>query len=407
MASIVSLEIGRPLQIDDDDCDVSEPTPVDDECIRPTGISLPTPGQFAPNGLVAVIPVVRMAAQMKKTLKARTIAASTLNTYDEHFRTIMASYPEPFPIASQAYLDPRLLTAACGLQTNRFFLYRHNLSAGCRKADRVDALDRCVDVAQATAHYVQRSMQSGGGSSSGAGYYSPTHMASWAARLRTMSPAFFCAHLWRCTLVLCLRMEYAAALTLVQASAAVGDLRKNNIALGRYLAFFLDKLIGRLRAGATKQSLEIDEEMLAYVGGDMQGSIEEAWAWTGSPTGATLQEQANVNGFVGEGTTSAAIDPALSGPLSDREMHEWGGWDHIQRTLEQLLQAQSGPPPPPPAQMSPFPPPAAASPYPPPPSQPQAPQQNLAPYPPPPGHSSVSPAPSNGGSSRISIRDIM
>lgn len=350
-----------------------------------------------------------MAAQMKKTMKARTIAAATLSTYDEHFRTIMASYPEPFPINSQAYLDPRLLTAACGLQTNRFFLYRHNLSPACRRADRIDALDRCVDVAQATAHYVQRSMQSGG-ASTGPGYYSPTHMASWGARLRTMAPAFFCGHLWRCMLVLCIRMDFAPALTIVQALAAIGDLRRNNIAIGRYLAFFLDKLIERLRAGATRQSLEHDEEMLAYVSGDMQGSTEEAWAWSGSQTGAALQDQAGVNGYAMEGSVPASqIDPALSGTLSEREMHDWGGWEHIQRTLEQLLQSQSGPPLPPPAQMSSYAQPPASplqQQQPPPPPQ-QMPQQGLAPNPPS-GHPSLSPAPSNGaGSSRISIRDIM
>lgn len=378
---------------------------------------MPPPNQPAPNGLVAVIVVVRITAQMKKTLKSRVIAAATLATYNEHFRSIMASYPEPFPIHSQSYLDPRLLTAACGLQTTRFFLYRHNLSSACRVADRRDALERCVSVAKDTAHYVQRSMQQSSGSS-GSGYYSPTHMANWAARLRTMSPAFFCTHIWRCTLVACLCMDYASALTLVQVSAAVGDLRKNNIACGRYLAFFLDKLMGRLRGGATKQSLEIDEEMLAYVSGDMQGSAEEAWAWTGSQTGASLDQGATVNGYTADGTKPAHGEQQTGEQLSEREMKQWGGWEHIQRTLEHLLQTQqSGPPQPPPtAQMSPYGPQPDS--YPPPPQQQYQQQQqhqqqqhehrSLAPHPPPVHQSSVSPAPSNGGgSSRISIRDIM
>ncbi|KAK1030238.1 hypothetical protein LTR74_018993, partial [Friedmanniomyces endolithicus] len=96
-------------------------------------------------------------------------------------------------------------------------------------------------------------------------------MAHWEAQLRSVIPAFFCAHLWRCTLVLCLRWDFAAALALVQASAAVGDAKKLNTACRRHLAFFLEKLMGRMRAGASKQSLEADEEMLAYASGDMQG----------------------------------------------------------------------------------------------------------------------------------------
>ncbi|KAI7536166.1 hypothetical protein KC316_g16176, partial [Hortaea werneckii] len=209
--------------------------------------------------------------------------------------------------------------------------------------------------------------------------------------------------------LLCLRMEFASALTIVQACAAVGDLRKNNIGNGRYLSFFLEQLVGRLRVGATRQSLEADEEMLVYASGDMQGIADEAWVWTGGQTAASMQEQV-MNGHTTEGVPTAQIDPAMSGPLNEREMHEWGGWEHVNRTLEQLLQTQTGPPPAPSAQMSPYPQ-QAPSPYPPPPSQPtpqpQPSQQNLAPQSNS-SHHSVSPAPSNGGgSSRISIRDIM
>lgn len=406
--------MGWPLMIDDDDCDVGEPAPVDDDYVRANGIEAPPPGTNVQNGLVAVIPIVRITAQLKKTLKSRAIAAATLATYDEHFRSIMSSYPDPFPIQSQAYLDPRLLTAACALQTIRFFLYRHNLSPASRMSDRIDALDRCVSVAKDTAHYVQRSMQQIS-SSPTSGFYSPVHMAHWAARIRTMAPAFFCTHLWRCTLVLCLRTDWVSALTLVQASASIGDMRKNNVSCGRNLAFFLDKMIGRLRSGATTQSLENDEEMLAYASGDLQASPEEGWVWTGSDTGATLN-QAHTNGFSND-LPSVSPETQTTSVLSERERHDWGGWDHIQRTLSQLLQEQQQAPPPPthqhpyPQTPSSYPPPSQTpNQYPPPPSQ--TPLQHLAPHPTPPHHPSLSPVGSNGGaggngSSRISIRDIM
>lgn len=382
--------------IDDDDCDVCEPTPVNDDCIQPHGIIQPAQGTNVPHGLIPVIPVVRIYAQLKKTLKSRTIAPGTLAAYDGHFKSIMDSFTEPFPIYSQAYLDPRLLFAACTLQSARFFLYRQNLSPACRIDDRRDALDRCVEAAKDTAHYVQRSMQQTS-SSPTSGFYSPVHMANWAARLRTMAPAFFCSHLWRCALILCLRMEYASALTIVQASASIGDLRKNNIACGRNLAFFLDKLIGRLRSGATKQALETDEEMLAYASGDLQCCGEESWVWTGSQTGANLDQE------IANGYAPNVSDSQTPSTLTERETHEWGGWDHIQRTLTQLLHDQQAPP----AtnhshayQQSPtYPPPS------------QTPNQHLAPQPPPSAQSSqpaLSPVGNNGGtSSRISIKDIM
>lgn len=389
--------------------------PVSDEYIHANGTILPQPPQKTPNGMIAVIPVVRITASIKKTLKSRTITAATLNTYDEHFKAIMSSYPDPFAIHSTSDLDPRLLTAACALQTSRFLLYRHNLSPCCRRSERRDALDRLVSVAQDTALYTQRS-------------FNPAHMSSWAARLRTMAPAFFCAHVWRCTLVLAFRAEYAAALTLIQVSAAVGDLRRNNMACGRNLSFFLDKLVERLRLGASQQQLESDEEMLAYVSGDMQGYSECAWVWTGSDPQVVSPTTNSVPG------PNSAEPPVPAGnQLSDRELHEWPGWEHIQHVLTSLLhesqsqaaqqqQQQQRAPPPPPSFNAPQTYPSAMSGGPLPPLQQQHPG-HLAPAPMQ-QSGSVSPAPGSshshssgngsggggagaGSSSRISIKDIM
>lgn len=430
---MVSLEIGRPLQVDDDDCDVGEPSPVDEACIQQNGIVMPPPGSNATNGLIAVIPVQRITAQLKKTLKARVITSAVLNTYDEHFNSIMASYPEPYPINSQAFLDPRLLTAACSLQVTRFFLYRHNLSPACRRDQRRDAMDRCVTVAKDTAHYIQRSMRQPS-PPSGQAFYGPS--PNWQARLRTQAPAFFCAHLWRCALILCMRLEFEAASTIIEASAAIGDMRKNNTACGRNLAFFLDKLIDNLRRGATPDSLETNEEMMAYVSGDLQGGTEEYWIWAGSETGSSLNSTQQTDGYPGGERAPEALSTST---LTEREMQEWGGWENLLRTVSQLhsehqqqlqqerqqYQQQQQQPPPPPQQQQQQPQPPqqhnnAHHPYPPHPQTPmqypppsQTPNQHLAPQPPPPSHSSsLSPVGSNGngsgnGSSRISIQDIM
>ncbi|KAI5367604.1 hypothetical protein Slin14017_G026400 [Septoria linicola] len=425
---VVSLEFGRPLLIDDNDYDVSEPVPVDDECIRPNGIVMPPPNQAPTSGLIAVILVTRTTAQIKKTLKSQTIVASTLATCDEHFRSIMASWPEPFPNNSQAPLDPRLLTAACSLQTQMFHLYRHNLSPACRTSDRRDALDRCISIGKDTAHYVQRTMQHPA-TSPNQGYMTQPHLSAWASLIRTMTPAFFCAHVWRCQLVLCLRGEFGAAFMLTHVSAAVGGLRKLNVACGRHLAFFLDKLIEKLRGGANQQQLETDEELLAYASGDMQGSADDAWAWSGSETGMNLhQQQVVVNGYPGDKPVLAAEQLSTS-TLTEQETQNWGGWDHVQRTLNHLQEHQQGPSPsqPQPLQQPPSAPAAQMtsgqpSPYPPPHTQPSL---APSPYPSHPPHPSMSPNPQNGqshgqvgtngnnnvngaaGSSRISIQDIM
>jgi hypothetical protein len=335
MYRLIALETGRPLLIDDDDCEVNEPIPVDDECVRPNGIVMPPPGSVVPNAMVAVIPVQRTTAQLKKSLKSQTISASTLGTYDEHFKTIMASWPDPYPIHSQSPLDPRLLVPACSLQSQRFFLYRHNLSATCRMHDRKDALERCVSVARDTAHYVQRSMQHPSNSPSQA-----VHMSQWASRMRSATGAFFCTHLWRCQLICCLMGDFASALTLVHGSAAIGDMRRNNVSCGRFLAFFIEKVIEKLRAGATQQQLETDEEMLAYASGDMQGCIDEAWAWTGSETCSSSFPEPPPNSGQTAERHIQKMEQLSATVLTQHEAQEWGGWEHIQRTLTQLLQEQ-------------------------------------------------------------------
>nr|POE85224.1 putative transcriptional regulatory protein [Quercus suber] len=414
---VVSLELGRPLQIDDDDCDVDEPTPVEDECITPSGIVMPPSGQLGSNGLMAVIIIARITPQLKKSLKARTIAATAISTYDEHFKSIMAAYPEPFSIYSQAPLDPRFLVAVAALQVPRLHLYRHNIAPGNRTADRIHALERCVSVAKDTAHYIQRSIQPGNS-------YSPSHMANWAARLRTMAPAFLCSHLWRCTLFSCLSLEFNVALDLVQASAAIGDLRINNISCGRHLAFFLDQLIGRLRRGASKGDLGLDEELVAYASGDMQAVGEESWVWQGSESGSMLDGRGSQRSQP-PGAPSPPSQGVRCTPLTEREKQEWGGWGEIQRRIQQLSREQQQPPQQSsaPQHSAPHPPPMGYTPtassanhypLPPPPPPPAthssisslAPPANMLPRP------SVSPGPgsshgANGGSSRISIKDII
>lgn len=390
---------------------------------------MPPPGQHTPSALLAVVPVTRTTAQLKKTLKSQTIAPSTLATCDEHFRTIMATWPDPYPIGSQALLDPGLLTAACSLLTQRFFLYRHNLSAACKPHERRDALDRCVAVGHDVAHYINRTLHHPS-TSPGQGFLSPTHLANWSSRIRSMCPAFFCTFLWRCELVLCLRGDFDAALTLSHASAAVGNMRRSNIACGRFLAFFLDKLVGRLRAGASLQALEADEEMLAYASGDMQGCKDGGWVWTGSESGSSLQQQQPVVSGLGSDKPSLQAESLSTSTLTEREAQEWGGWEHIQRTLDQLRQEQQAQQPRAPSQQPPQPPPQQPTPTPAPvhhgpPTYPSAPP-NLAPPGPAQGQpGSVSPHPSNGNgnangsnngngngsggaaSSRISIKDIM
>ncbi|KAI5275510.1 hypothetical protein E4T47_01452 [Aureobasidium subglaciale] len=324
---ILSLELGQVPIIDDGDVDVSEPTPVDDASIGPNGLGS---SGARPNSLIVFVPVVRIIYPLKKTLKSRTITASTLNAYDEHFRSIMGSWPDPYPIHSNAPLDPVYFSAIFLLQIARFHLYRHNLAPPCRPQERKDALYRCLSVAKDTAVYLQRSIQT----SPGPPRYSVQPLRpspEWNARMADIAPFFLVFHFWRCTLVAALCGDYATALTCLMPLSAIGTRVIVNPACGRYIAFFLDCLVERIQNGrGSSEMLEADEEMLAYASADMQGSHETAWAWTG---GEVLQRTLDHTTTAAEGATSA-YDQSMG------EEPEWNGWHRIMDILSQLEQEQ-------------------------------------------------------------------
>ncbi|OCK76458.1 hypothetical protein K432DRAFT_306326 [Lepidopterella palustris CBS 459.81] len=344
---ILSLDVGRPLLIDDEECDVAFPSPVDDRHIQPQGI-IRTPSSYAPHtGLAAIIPVVRFVSHLKRTLKATSISPHTLQTYDDYFHGILSSLPDNYHTVVDTYLDPALLPSVLTLQVTRFHLYRHNLSARSRPAERVDALRRCTSVAQETAKYISRTLQIPPVKVEHS-EYSDALGTSWHTRVLSTTSNMLCAHLWRCILILCLRADYHAALICLRLSSAIGELRKLNVACGRNIAFFLDRLTERIHGGnGSHHHLEQDEEMLAYVSGDMQGNFESSWVWAGSEIGLKLNHGPSVS--VGDNTNIRENGEAFEGAhlslrpatiLTEKETREWGGWERIERMIGQLMEEQ-------------------------------------------------------------------
>lgn len=313
---------------------------------------------------------MRFIAHLKRSLKARTVAQGTLQTYEDYFRAIMSSFPEGHQVGPESYVDPGLLTPVLVLQFARFHLFRHNLSSACHHAERVDALNRCLLVAQDTAKYISRSMLS---PPPGAFHDEPSFRGggdSWRTRILATAKHMLCTHLWRCTLVLCFRADYVAALTCVRVCAAIGPQRKVNAACGRNLAFFLDRLTERVQSGnGAPGMLEMDEELLAYVSGDLQGCTENSWVWAGSETGiklnshssaaanpnakdaaankAALSGSENGDHMQVEDNTDEADDderypaPRMNSMLaSENEIREWGGWERVERQISMLLEDQ-------------------------------------------------------------------
>jgi len=298
-----------------------------------------------------------MVSELKKTLKSPTIPQATLKTYDEYFRMILSSYPEECQPHSDTYLDPFTLTLCIPLLSARFILYRHNIKPYATPPDRSDAITRIATIAQDTVRLLARTMQP-----------PPNHngdrTASWSDLLKAQADNATCRHLWRCTMALAFRGDFEGALACVRVCRAIGDMRKINIACGRNLSYFLERLTDRMGifaargwvstgtgagAGGWQRELEGDEEMLALLTGDMQGDWDCAWVWARSEKrgsvaassggGRSALEETSTSNLRMNGTGNGSperVDVPYSSLLTEKEINDWGGFERCERLIEGL-----------------------------------------------------------------------
>ena len=335
--SLLSMELGRVLLIDDADCDIGLPTPVDDHFIYEHGVMMP-PGVAAQssNFLLTTIHIVRQVAPLFKMLHSPSISPKALSMFDGHFAASMEAFPPNCQINNQSSLDPRHLHLICHLQNIKLVLHRHNLSTACAPDVRAAALDACVAASRDTVTLLHRVMQ----------WSSHDHsngQQTWKGALVASATAMLCTHIWRCTLFLVYRGFYAEAVTCIQFSSAIGEARAVNQACGRYLHGFLVYLLEKLQKG---ENVDNDEALLAIVSGDEQGSTESSWIWTGSETGTALNNgphsdyENGVDGNKQPGNESNGDRPQDSSSisLSPEQARDWGGWPNIEWMLQSLVQ---------------------------------------------------------------------
>jgi hypothetical protein len=329
---LISLELGHPMLIEDADCDVPLPTAIDEIYITEGGMLVPNGAHVETALLLPTIHVVRSMSQLLKTLKSPVIAPGTLATFDTHFRTCLAAFPPPFQPESRERLDPRMLAPILYLINARIILHRHNMSSNCPPDARTTALEQCIRAALDTTNFLSRS------ASPSFGQIASTMIAT---------------HIWRCTLFLLVGGHYESALTCIRASTSIGSYRAVNIACGRNLVFFITTLIEKRHGGHFTNNISQnvhDEELMAYVSGDMQASTEDSWVWQGSETGMALNQQLQLpqaqistnkpasshhSPTTVRGTSLDGLG-ALTG-LSEMEKTEWGGWDRVRLLVEMLM----------------------------------------------------------------------
>lgn len=322
--------------IDDRDCDVDLPCPVDDQYISDSG-QLPEGQVTTP--LLATIHVVRSISQLTRTLRSTIITAGTLETFEHHFNACLATFPPQYHANSNQYLDPRSLAPIVYLQNARLVLHRHNFSPVCPEDVRYNAVNYCIAVAQGTTRLLSRCMLTPS-SPTNASHDSAT--GDWHSLMPEAATTMLCTHIWRCILLLLFRQEYSSALICIQMSSAIGDARVVNASCGRYIAFFLKCLLERYHSGNVT-GLEQDEEMMAYVSGDLQNSTDGSWIWHGSETGMQLNAVSPpgpANPAVPTAARHDAIDVANTQPNPDAGAQTWEGWAWVEQTVKSLLNDQ-------------------------------------------------------------------
>ncbi|XPS98758.1 hypothetical protein M3J09_007952 [Ascochyta lentis] len=323
---LTSFETNKPMLINDNDCDISLPSPAEDRYVQPQGFFRTHANKAPFTGSLAVIQMTRMYAPLYQALKSSTLLPQTLQSFELQFRSRTQQLPEAYQACSTAALETAALPALFTLLTAQFHLYRRNMSPICHVAERREALRLCASVAQDTAKYISRAL------------HSPPKAEmekSWPARVAPMASHLTCMHLWRCILMLCFRGDYDAALMCSHMLSVTGNMRRIGVGCGKNLVFVLDRLLDRIRSGhGSPQQLEYDEEMLAYISGDVQASAEHGWAWAGSDVASFPSLPA--------APYSASRPPSQDQAMRDRPSsaspaNEWEGWGRVDQLIRQLM----------------------------------------------------------------------
>lgn len=269
---------------------------------------------------LSTLRVAREIANLLRSLKTSIIPPSTLEYHDMQLSNCMALFPAHHQIQRVERLNPHAITPMVHLQNARLLLHRHNLSIVCPPETRSAAIEQCVMIAKDTAQILSRCLVDPPDSSP----QYPSAQHAWTWPFKYAASALTCTHIWRCTLFLCLRGDFSAASTCARVSSIVGDVRLVNVACGKYLDFFLDHLTQKWYQEA-RGLADIEEETIAYVSGDLQGSLDHSWVW---------QDGEDVQGRV----THSPIDRDtnhVSGAGPDDDFGR-AGWDVVLEKMGRL-----------------------------------------------------------------------
>ncbi|RMZ75415.1 hypothetical protein DV738_g5505, partial [Chaetothyriales sp. CBS 135597] len=154
---LLATELGKPMLINDDECDTEYPDILADErsVFDTTNVGSDPPPSVI---LLANIHVARLLSPLAKLFRSLCITNDTLARFEGYLSDCMQLFPSILRLASGAPLDPRIISPLASFQNARLMLHRHNLSPSCSPEQRAQAIEQCSNIARDTAHIMSRCM---------------------------------------------------------------------------------------------------------------------------------------------------------------------------------------------------------------------------------------------------------
>lgn len=310
----MAIELGRPMLINDEDCDTEYPSLLEEE----EGIT-DTFHPQKPTLLLASVHVARLLGPLAKLCRSLCITTDAIKKFEAQLINCMQLFPSQLQPSAGGPLDPLVIAPLIYFQNARILLYRHNISPACSTEQRTTAIENCVTAAQDTARAISRCFEFA--------------TEDGEHRLRVSATFLICTHLWRCMLFLAFKQSWHAFHLLLRYSALINDSKPVNRSCGRHLDSFLHKLVERYQHDQM-QTLEEDEELIVLLSGDLQAGTN-SWIWGKSETGTLLskrQKHSRTAQFaqeVAQSSENSQRDMSTDSLMSDEGMQQWEGWRRI------------------------------------------------------------------------------
>ncbi|KAK8086619.1 hypothetical protein PG994_001593 [Apiospora phragmitis] len=309
----MSLDMGRPSLIYDADCDVTLPEAIDDHYLHAEGPVHPLNADSLTHSLHVILNVVRSIPAIVQARSSLPITPTRLSTFDAHFANCQRAFPAACDPDNPLPIPPHMLMPMAYLMSARLLLHRHNLAPTCPPD--------CSYTAAETAKLIARTN----------------------ATLADAATALLTTHIFRSALFLVITEQHELAGVCIRALKSIDVRRDVAVPCGRFLSLFLSAVANkraevaaylprsvpgfgaqRPPAAAFQEALCRDEELLAYLGADLQGGVESAWVWVGAERDA-MPTAASASGGITRSENRTG--------LSAEDLRDWVGWDRLDGQL--------------------------------------------------------------------------